>query len=875
MTPWRQVTATWDHTERLLSETGFAMHREAEQIQIHSRSNVIKLSSGAIVLKPVNDIDVSAEQATSQIYVIRLSECSASSVVAEIPRQRKHSELTGLTIDSGVATSGDFYMEKRITAGTTWSNSVTGLSAATADTVGVTNYGVDRLIRTTATHEKNTGYLIRLLVPGAALQNPDFLFGFEFGGPLLGGSGYAHTGYGQFYLALMGDGRALLYEKIDGAWEEVNRWRYLSPRDVPQAAIVLKVTPHGARFLEIAALTHADMGNSLIGVMAEAAYHRIKQAQKDTSAYTTFLHTVNNRGAVQTDPAILDVTGYGQPAVDVRGDLLIKWQISRLGYPASGNFRDRPFKLADGVGAAHIVRIVQFGYQHAIGATDATRLTSTLEQADGSALTPASETYTYNGASITIDGYEPPGGLNTLRAEFVLENLQDAGSRYQTPALVAYDVQRRPDAGSVTGAGVTGGNLTSFSSSGAGYDPDHETASLIIEDPTDALGFLRARGLASIRVETTFDPADQSKKAILFEGYTGRVTANRKGKTGFTYPAAAYRQLDIEAIGKWFRLQGQFFASFQETFSRDSTAPDGGSSPVKPWKVTDAIRFILASDGWTDDQLDIFDDDIRLFISANGSPDNLLIPPGADKQQVCRQFARDYLNAFFLWDANAGATGKWRLRRPPDGTETPVWNFTTALAASGNLAHRAGSYGTDTSPILGHPHEFHSYIVPPEGNILTVTGAAKEGANRKAEFVQRQIVNMSSFDSPTHTIADPNSIDYIGYAKPIEFIDHNLGADDPENAQLIVDFVARRVFNLACRGRKYLEFVSELVLIPAATLEPTVYTTREKRPLLPGDTVTIDGERCVIHSCGPFFDSTYTQKQRVAAELFRFESVYF
>lgn len=885
VTPGRTTSISFDVPDSVAQESVFSLHREADQLHPTTKTNVKTLAGGLIILKPVNDMEVSPEDSAAQSYQLRLSHFTAASIVTEIPRQRQYTELPDIGYYASVSVQGDYYFTKRIPASSTsWNYSVISPGPGDAVTVlGNTNVPLDRMMSSVNSHDSDTGYLLRLIFPGSYLQNPDYIFGFEFGGDLVGSG--VHTGFGHYWLALTGDGRAVLYEHVDNAWTIVNRWRYNSPRDMNSAAVAIQITPYAPRHIEFQTVTLGAHHN-LVGLAAEIAYDNMKAHQKDTSAVGAFVHTNANR-AESTLPGgkLLTVTGVGRIACDVRRDIKMLWQVSRLGYPASGQIVDANMTLPYGVTGAHVARVLPIGYNYNPDGTGVkTALSATLENADGSALSTGTESFTWRGTTTTLSGYIPPGGENKLRARLTLTNTETAGSRFHTPVLLGYDVSRNGHPGTLASTPVSGGRAQQVSISGPSYEPDHETAHIIIEDDLNQLAFLRQRGQATVRIETTYDPTDPSLRCILFEGYTGRVNAFRKGKNGFIYPHAQWRRLEIDCGGKWLRFQNRFFMQRQDV-SKDVSSPAGPTGDFQPWRVTDIIRAALAYEGYGDDQLDIPDDDIRIFISPHGGADNFSIPPGTSIPDLCVFLAVNYLNAFFLWDANArpsGATtqGMWRLLRPPDGTETPLWTFTTGTVTSGRLAHRGASFSPTTSVIYGDPYEFKSYIQPPEGNVLTVSGADVRVPGGGWAQLRRQLVNPTSFDSPTHSTADTNSIDYLGRIVPIEYVDPTIGHDgDLAKAQATLDFIARRIFNIACRGRKWFEFVSDLAIVEdTAPLADggAAYTnpTYPRRLLRPGDLVLIDGETCIIHACNPIWSHDVIQLMHVEAELFRAENTF-
>lgn len=877
VTPNRTVTLTFDHSETVNTEPYLFVSRQAHEMQPATLTNVIKLKSGVYIMKPVNDIDVSSENATAQSYVLRLSAWTRSSYVTEIPRQRTYTELTGIGAGTQIASSGDYYLQKRVPAGSTYSSSISALPSVTALTD--TNYPLDRIAYTTDYHQEQTGYLLRMTLPGAYLRTADYVLGLQFGGPLIADSTKAHQDFGLFYLLLSGDGQALLYERVDGVWVEVSRWRYNTPRDMADAKLMMRIIPHAPKQIEFTSMSHGDHPD-LLGQLGEAAFLAVKAAQKQTQNFSSYTHICNNRGELAYDGGNLrSVTGSGQVFLDVRRDLNCLVQLSRLAYPASASLIDRPVVLPYGVGGDHVVQAWKFGYGWSYADPTLATFDVELQEADGSPLAATTETVTWRGTNYTVPGWSPPGGQNLLRARITFTNTEPANNKWHTPVFLHYTVIRENDRASFSPTATVTQALNTFDISGQSYDPEHESANVTIQDVTNSLAFLRSRGGASMRLETTFDPLDQTKKVILFEGYLGRATATHRGRAGATYPSADWHLLSVDAMGKWFRLDGQFYwqrMHFGERAPLPHVPTTAGSDPR--WKITDIIRKTLATQGFDETQLDIFDDEIRVLVSPNAQENLFDVAPGTLIAPLLKSVARDYLNAFLYWDPNAGQAGMWRLLRPPTGTETPVWSFVTTAAASPKLQYRgagygggSGPYGAATSPILG---DLRSYVVPPEGNAITVFGGEVRGTNQTARQVHRQLINPASWDSPTHATADTSSIDFIGYVKPIEYIDTTITSDDPELAQRAVDFIARRIYNLACRGQKWFEFTAELVLVDGSATEPSIYSTRTHRLLHPGDTIMVDGNRCVVHSIQPYAKKAHIQLMRIEAQYFRTENTF-
>jgi hypothetical protein len=862
LTEGRRTTVTWGLTEEVLAEPSFVMRRAGRQMSPTALSTVERLASGVWILSPVAGRSEIHELSAAQASTLRLADVNAASTFTEVPTNRALTELTGIGAAAGVATSGDYFFTKRVAAGASWNATVPG--GPSAPTLPSTNYPMDRVLVSKAWHAAQTSYQFTLLAPGTAVASPDWLATFYFGGPLIGDSTAAHTGYGQFALSLAGTGRARLNEWIDGAWALVNEWRFQQIGQGAVSAIALRIIPHFPRFIEFRTITTA-FDDGLLNELAAIGKLAIKGARQDPSGVTAFVHETANRGPLAAGASaggLLPITGIGPVALDVRRDLALRAQIHRIQYPASGTITDGAFTLPVGVAGDRVAKLTLLGYDYYLDdVTAATQFTAVMQTAAGGSLTTASETYTLGGATHTFTGYVPPGGTNACRVQFTLTNLEPSGARWHSPALTAYEVERRPVIQSYAQGAFTGGILREFSISSAGYQPDHETASLTIDDPSNQLAALRTRGKIGCRLEVSY-PADAygpAGSAILFEGYGSRITAKRRGKAGREYPSPNWHEFDAELVGKWDRLQGQFFMT-RRYFNDEATSPSGRTSrlggPPQPWKVTDAIRVVLQDNGVSDSRMSIFDDDIRLWARSNQDAEGtLVVPPGTSVTEYLTRIARDYLNAALIWDPNAGAAGMWRLVQPPDGTEPIRWNFVYQTASGNKLPHLSASYGASTSPIF----ELEERPVPPEGNVLTFSGGNRPGT---ATRVQWQLVNPASWNAPAHPAsANINDLDHLGFIEPIEYVD--VSVTDPAAAL----FFARRLYNLACRGELWAEWTAELVLI--APSDDPLLTVRKRRMLRTGDAVTIDGARYIIESVNPSVRKSHMMMAHYSARLFR------
>jgi hypothetical protein len=859
LTRGRETTISFDYTETILTQPWYIHRRRGEQMEPSATSGVIRLSSGAWILRPLND-PLTGDTTVENQYAMRLTDFYASGIVKEITRGRRLSELTGVSPHADVATTGDYYFIKRIGAGATWSNAI--VVGDPKPTLPTALYPLDRLAFGNPLHDADTGYLLKLIIPGNQLAIPDYFFGFSWGGIL------TEAGYGKWYLALSGDGHAKLFERVEGAWVEKADWRWVPPAQVPGGALILRILPHLPRFLELTALSPGIVPN-LLHTQTEDLLAAIRAGRRDPGSRSTYLHEITDRpdGNLTPEQFYYPISGNGHVTVDVRRDVRMEWAISRLAYGSSGTIQDRGFNLPYGVTDEHVVRAEVNAWVTYVNGTQVVSVTPTIKEADGTALVADTESFTFNGVARTLSGWNPPGGLNQLRCDFLLENTgETTNNKWHTPVFLGYHILRNGHTQTHSPTLRVGfGKCQEVSITGPGFRADEESASLRIEDLSNDLAILRVRGGVGIQISVT--PASGDIPIIAFEGYTGRVTASQRGKSGKTFPSPNWHSLDIECAGKWDRLQGLFFSQ-QFDFQDSITSPEGRETGLRePWRVTSALRYILMMCGFPDSQILITDEPMRLFANPATAPETNLMPnPSVNVSDWIGNLASSYLNAAVYFDANALTTGAWRLKKAPVSTDTPVWNFVTTRPTAGRITHIDAAYAANTSPILSR---LDRIPIRPEFNVIVVRGVAKAKPGGAVETLQAVRVNKKSFNSPLHpATADPNSADYIGRMVGMELHDTTL------DTQEAVNFACNRRYNLAGRGRALRSFISAYTLIPAATLEPGVYTFRLKRPLLPLDLITIDTDRYVVRSCNPHWEKSGIMRQMLEAEKIEEDLVY-
>jgi hypothetical protein len=872
-TPNRTATVTLDYQEPVKTALDFAVPRMGGKIRPLAKSGTVRLSSGAWTLKPLNQPLYYGNTTDGQTATLRLSDWNfTAGYVAEAPYARQLAELTGVTYAPGIAASGNYFQRKTVSAGLTWSANYAGAIAG----LGLTSADVqtERLVESKAIHDPMTGYLVQLQGPSGSLRpdSPQQHFTFYFGGPVTA------SGYGQFALWVASDGEAVLYEYYNTTWNEVSRWRLFPANSHPNHLILL-IQPHGNRYIQFSTFHSVIAGQNIMAAASAAAINAIESSLHEERA--VHLHEITNRDLGYSATSNL-ITGSGRIAFDFPITARTAFQVQRLIYPASGTLTDSVFQIPGGFSGptstpadpnAKILRINGFWWDYVNGGQRITNVTfqpQDASQATPTNLTAGSESFTYNGVAQSYTGWQIPGGQNLIQTVITLSTTESA-PRFHTPSFLGYQAVRSSTVATKGGSGTTVARVRGFSAVGPGMHPEDESASIQITDETDSLSsLLLTRGKMPVKVETTYD--DSGKTSILYEGYVGRAQATLRGKAGRVYPSPNWHDYLVTCLPKADRLRDTFFTSLK-VFWADTTSPTGGdpnATSYQAWKVTDVIHQCLLDAGWTESQLDIPDNPLRLFPLGGANGAHYYAPAvGTNYADYAQRIARDYLNQYLLWDANAGTNGKWRLMTPPQNSSSPVWNFVTTPAPPGRLSNRSESYGTKTSPILnveeGTP--FQSHIIPAEANLVIVLGGPKGQGKDSGVRFQQFAPNRASWDAPGWSQADPSSLDYLGRCVPYIYADMTL------RSQAAVNFVTRRIFEIACRGRKFVEFTAPLVLIDVSTEKDwqgnSVYSTHTHRPLRFGDLVTVDGTPFIVHGCNPNFTKSHHQLAHYECELWR------
>lgn len=797
ITPNRSTKVTFDVDETVLYDEAWSIVRNGPDVSKLAASKTADdvnhtnvrfwPSSGAWTLTPVQEDIANLHEYTDVLSLIipagsfrLINTLSSAAQIATINQWRQASDLPGQAFNAAISASGDQFMVKSVPAGNSWNASLpSGTTVPPGTTVDVP---LDRCGESAAPFPADQGYCLRWSATGTAQSYNGYLWSFYFG---------------QYALSMKGNGQAALYENCHDhsgtlKWSKRASFQYSRPSGIGGASQSLCLWPHvgpsGERYI-------AFFGNMLELGNFVAAETKTKQQNIQGGE---FLYRVSGliRGT-DRDESPGHVTRADLCRFDIRRDLRIKLQISKLGFATSGTLIDIPELLPIQTAGGPI----NVGLNATI--PTATTLTTTLKDA------------------LTLAPFNPV----TDTQPYVTFNFTSDGSN--TPILWGYAMVREPITQNISPGQFTGGVLTSFSSTGAEGDPSHESAQLAISDIKNELSKLRNRGQSTVKVEVTETPSGGSPRTtVLIRGSAYRPHSKRMGKTGrhdgggglgpaTVYPDPAFCDYTVPVLGMWARLYERVQEPTTLTkYALDNLPPPFGHNvpfgfpfTAVPWKVTDAIRDLLYTCGFPASQVNIINLNDRLWTGHTSQVAEYEINPTTNLAEVIVRMCRNYLGAYLYYDPNAGTIGQWRILRPPRpvaGVYTPIWNFTTVPPA-GKVPHLPQSYPSSTSFAV----EGERYVVPPDYNIVRVM--TPWGNSKDHTRIENTMYNPKSFNVPGFTnVLDTNDPDYFGRPRPLLHIDPTLASSDAQETQRAVDWTCRRLFDFLCHAQTIQPFTAPL-----------------------------------------------------------------
>lgn len=725
----------------------------------------------------------------------------------------KPTDLVGVTYNAAVVSSGVNEFVKRVGASGTWAGSLTTdePTPAFASFGGTTlTLDVDPVIQTKNSAEPNQCYWLQFSVPQAPIT-PDYVCALSFGGNVTTEGQSRLTQYkgGRFCLLVRGDGRAILLELANSGWAERYQFAWGNPTDggvrnyfgtiliQPFANDKITFISKWGSFVDPGLLPKEP---NLPNVFARAAEAKLSGQVSKVHQYT-YEHDPDTAGYFKLDYS----TGPGNALLRVRRDLRGPFRLAKYKYPTTGVLVDAPFLVPGAVSNSDIFTVQ--GRTWKLGGTSIT-----------------AQMYTQNGVALSSAGtnrFYAVAGVNAYRVKITFNASSD---QVQTPVLYSYQVLLDGLFQSYTPAATyltTYIQATAFSGPGTSVSEDSFQA--IIQDRHGELPnlYTRTGQRAQLRI---YNATTGAIRSILGEGYVFRNTATPLGQDG-GYPAyGTWKQYDLNVNGQWERLTRKRLKTHL-TLGEDPNAASNvlniGGNGKMPYFIEDAIGLLLQCGGFASTQYITPPYTFRLMAA---DPDLLTIPAGTQVSEALLHLIEDWLNGYLIWDPTAGATGSWRIIRPPVykvGT-TAMASFTESVGGAKLPMYTAE--GSSTAEMVHGT--FKRTPIKPAANVLILRGS---------RGVVAAYTNTRSFNAGGSSTADPTHVDFIGEEVPLVWI--NPAVDNQAAANLLL----RRLARFAAFGYYEYEWVAPYLLLSATQTGDSYQNASYDRPLRIGDVVSVEG----------------------------------
>jgi hypothetical protein len=877
-TPNRKTFIDLDYNNApVIVEPAFADYREKNLIRPERdyTTGVQQLASGYWCLIPNND-DFTNFTKDVSMGIGEFADYNAASVLSEYARWHAPTELTDATsgASANLLSTGDYWIRKRVGSSQSWNQA---LIAGTGTQIPISDplLPMDRVLNGQVAYAPEVGFLIRWEMWGVQPKHADNLFTFYFGGAV------DAEGHGHYALQVRGNGQAVLWEdSLTLGWLVRDSWQYCDQVLANVGEHSMRITPHVARHLEFK--SSATSRFQPLGLASSPP-----RVSRDTHLFTI-------RPDHRVGTYDLFATGSGTLAMDMRRDLRLDFQITRLVYPTSadltgatygGRLRDGGVHIGSRLAASRVVECRAHGANQPSTTAPGTTATAVVVAAydvnvPGTPLVATTESYTshVDGSARTRSGYAPPTGDVTLAFEFKLATTDD----YRTPFFFGYSLERNGGTRAANPRPQTVSAMTQIkevSIMGADADPNHNTAKVALIDRTALLTRLSERGDVPIRIRTQFRRNDAANTVNLFEGFSTRAVGRLRGTphmplgAGTTGAFRQHKNYELTCQGMWMRLYDirmerlKWFNDCATDPIEAFPVPDPFHRGVNaPWRFTSMIRWLLGYAGFAPDQMDIPNLQLRAWWSGSkDDPEALHVLPYVSVGEYIQWLCSMFLGMYLVWDTNAGYRGMWRLRRFPLSNDPIKWHFVTKPCGNTKLSQRLESYPANTSPMLDG--SYHTWIIPPEANHLRVVGLKEATGNlfqiehQDETLVDRTIINDRSYDVPgSAIIPDPSDPDYLGRRRDVVYYDPLL------LNQQMVDFVSWRVADILFTGYEMASFTGHLVLLDPG--EPAIYQ-KQKRMLLFGDLVTINSVLYMVRGVSPSYRRDRMQLCSYECQLWR------
>jgi len=786
--------------------------------------------------------------------------------ILELPVQRANTDLTGVTLGSQ-RVSGDVFLQKSVSASGSFNTSLSSDAAAFPGPDGSTDsVPLDRVFVGNNAHTPDQVITFTFWpFPATGIHSVQRL-GTVYFCSIPGSRSNESPGTGNYAFTPWGDGKAELSELLaNGTWKARRILNWSPPTQVAGHSHTITIASDATK----------DANNRWQGTKI------LFQFQSAANPIQAGIQGLENAayGPMWVTYQIPRAGGYIAPSLnpiraDIRRDIRAMFQFHVARYWASGilltaafNLPGEPFDLTKPI-QFQAYGDIPNGTSIDLAIYDDTMTLLSVADTGGSSLVARWKSFTPNAGKRVYTG----------------KITWTSNSEHTKTPRITHVRFIRDGVTATLGPTVTvPENVLHVSHTGQDSDPSHESAGILVTDPGDKLTLLRTRARMPVAIDVYYDPEDADAYSRIFDGYVLEAKATRRGSKVLTggrgssvqYPKEKWSDYQLRCAGEWLRLKTA------QAPKRIFLTGDPAATPSSQnlgYKVTDIVRSLLTWCGYASTEVDVPDSSIRYFFDG-------AIPASVEVFTELAPFiialVRDYLGGYLVWDANAGATGKWRVKIPPRPVAGVYKNLAEFKlgpnwAGSRSVAYYK-SYGSSTvggQVIQRYPvwkDTFTSHVVPPEANIIYMAGAiaseTENGSVARGSFVRGQnvAVNWKSANfgqnGTNHPLPDPDHPDYLGYPLPLYIGDPGL------NSANAINFALRRTYDLCAHAQLRMQFAAPLALV--TDVSDTSQT--RPRPLMFGDPVIVDGEQFFIASANADYEGVKggDRFQHCAYEVFK------
>ncbi len=710
--------------------------------------------------------------------------------------------------NAGTTTSGAPVIQNRPGSGSAFNPGLAGDVAALPTPSPASDTGtMIRSLVSNNNYPPNSEFRFTFYVPGSKVSGKGTLLTFYFPGPASGNKSFTTQGSGYYALKIKADGRGILYEWIPrvNGWVKMHTFSWVGPH---------KNNPVG-ELDSVMVVNNCKESSGYPGDIICVGGLSIMNGRNSSGSYIDNLlglaQQLLSPGLVYKVPK--DTVAPSTPAklrIDMRSDIRPIVQVSTQVYKPSGVIYDMPITVPYyATGTAEIYLVWKGDIP-----SGCSIIGELVDPATGVEV-PGGVT-TFSDSVNGVRKYPPISKQRTYRARFTL--VTDA-SATKTPTLEGYYLYRN----SISETPATTPDIVPIQTqlpevvarhlrvTCPSKEMTNESATVVIDDIAGITNSLKSKGGVPIKIETVYNIG--GSRSTLFYGYV--TTAEGSQRSGHSrYAGSNRRQYHLSCSGEWTRLE-------------EAMVPERLNQLLKPNQtykyITDVIIELLTI-CYPAQMIDV--PNIPLTFITKDSTNGYIIDIGTSVGQAIKELASNWLAAYMVFDPNAGSVGMWRLIQQKTPPYTPMARFYKTHPGSMKLPHVEAAYGSHVSGAQTVLHSFirkgtQTYSRSRAENCAVVVyggGSGNAGAATLSQGPSRisQVavnVNSSNFLNLAPGAAgypNVNSPDYIGRWTPMIYVDSSL------TSQESVDWVCRRLYDIACHGYQVTTFESSLILVTQA-----------------------------------------------------------